>query len=175
MDDTWFVIAWVSLNVSLGLLGSQVKLQFFGVVLSACNLTLLRWGTARHQKLMNQEDGLASLKMLFALRILYQFAIFALKMCFCTLYSRIFQDRGSRMMISGMTGFIILYTTAVVIYSICECTPPSDAWSLSDDKHCIKDADALNVLITGACNLFSDILLFGFVVYKIGMYDLTCS
>ncbi|PMD37525.1 hypothetical protein L207DRAFT_531807 [Hyaloscypha variabilis F] len=75
-------------------------------------------------------DVRATLKLAFVSRVVYQFVICTTKLGICTFYLRVFQDKGSKMLIYSLLGFIITTALVIELAFIFACKPVAGAWAI---------------------------------------------
>ncbi|KAE9364430.1 hypothetical protein N431DRAFT_563737 [Stipitochalara longipes BDJ] len=104
--------------------------QFASLGLAVLDCLFVKFGTGHHSSLQTLSDVLATLKLAFASRVVYQFVICTTKLGICTFYLRVFQDKRSKMLIYSLLGFIIITALVIELAFIFACKPVSGAWAI---------------------------------------------
>jgi hypothetical protein len=127
----------------------------------------VKFGAGRHASIFTMEDNIQALKLAFAYRINYQFALVTTKLSICAFYLRIFEDLKSIYTIHTYMGFVGLYTLALQLALLFQCSPISGAWSMRPAR-CIN----LNSLFYASevFSILADALLLVFIIPRISIY-----
>ncbi len=115
---------------------------------------------------MTTSDIIATMKLAFASRVMYQFVLCTTKLGICSFYLRIFQDRPSRVVVYALLGFILISAVAIEFSFILSCKPVSGAWTLGE-HNCLPLNPSF--IANTVCNVVGDLALIAFVLPKIGM------
>ncbi|KAM0313519.1 hypothetical protein ACHAO8_005472 [Botrytis cinerea] len=148
-DDFCIVIAW-----------------FLTVCVAVTNALFCNYGGGRHVELQTPSDLKPFFILAFASRILYQVSLMMVRVAICLVYSRIFQDRLSKIIVYSLLAFQIVSTIPLTLIVVFQCDPIASQWDFSIEQvHCI---DTLPGIITfTACSIFSDVALIVFVVPRV--------
>jgi len=127
---------------------------------------LVHYGAGRHASLQSPSEFISSLKLVFGACLNYTLVTGMTKLSICLCYLRLFQDPGSRFVMWGLAGFILIYTVIFAFVSVFQCSPISYAWQLEQfDSHC--GSVAARTVPSTALNIISDILLILFFLWQI--------
>ncbi|KAH8650634.1 hypothetical protein BGZ60DRAFT_534287 [Tricladium varicosporioides] len=147
-DDWWILVSWIT----------------GGFVLVILNCLLTRYGSGKHIQATTLSEGEVAVKLGFSAMLIYQFTLMTTKFGICAFYSRVFQDRTSKILIWSMAIFVALYSVPLLIAPFFRCHPASKAWSLNREG-CANDVPAL--LASAVFNIVADAGLTTFVLPKI--------
>ncbi|KAK6581032.1 hypothetical protein PZA11_006520 [Diplocarpon coronariae] len=146
-DDTLISISWV---VSIGL--------------AVINGLFVVYGSGRRPVFQTLQDLIATMKLAFVSRVVYQFVLCTMKLGICSFYLRVFRDRTSRITVYTLLGFILVSAMAIEFTFIFSCKPVSGAWTLGE-QNCLP---ATPILIANTvCNVVGDLALMIFVIPRI--------
>ncbi len=97
-----------------------------------CSLkfSFVKFGIGHNSLLQTLPGVIATLKLAFTSRVMYQFIICTTKLEICTFYLRVFQDKRGKIMIYSLLGFIIITTLVIELAFIFSCKPVSGAWDV---------------------------------------------
>ncbi|KAK2623783.1 hypothetical protein QTJ16_006964 [Diplocarpon rosae] len=146
-DDTLISISWL---VSIGL--------------AVINGMSVVYGSGRRQVFQSVSEMIATMKLAFVSRVVYQFVLCTMKLGICFFYLRVFQDRTSKITVYIMLGFILVSALATEFTTIFSCKPVSGAWK-SGEQNCLPAAP--NYIANTACNVGGDLALMIFVIPRI--------
>ena len=96
-----------------------------GVVLGALNVVLAQSGTGKPTKLRTPAQDSDAMRLGFVCKELYTFTLMTVKLAICAFYARIFQDKGGRLFIYSMSGFVVLSTIPIMVAHGLRCDPPA--------------------------------------------------
>lgn len=68
----------------------------------------------------------------FVCKELYTFTLMTTKLAICAFYTRIFQDKGGRLFIYAVAGFVILSTIPIMVAHCLRCDPPAGSFNSSN-------------------------------------------
>ncbi|KAG4411199.1 hypothetical protein IFR04_015670, partial [Cadophora malorum] len=148
IDDTLLLMSWLS----------------GGVVLGALNVVLAQSGTGKPTKLRTPAQDSDAMRLGFVCKELYTFTLMTVKLAICAFYARIFQDKGGRLFIYSMSGFVVLSTIPIMVAHGLRCDPPAGAWSLMPAK-CHSESPI--IISSAVFNILSDIALLAFILPRI--------
>ncbi|XMA09776.1 hypothetical protein WAI453_002567 [Rhynchosporium graminicola] len=152
LDDSLIAIAWV---ISLGL----------AVILC---LPVV-YGAGHHQQFLSDANLIATKKLAFANRIVYQFVLCTTKLGICSFYLRIFEDKQSKRILYALSAFILVAALTVDFIIVFSYRPVSGAWTLGA-RNCLP-ARPIYIGST-VINIIGDVALMGFVVPKIFILEI---
>lgn len=93
------------------------------------------------------------------------------RVAICLVYSRIFQDRLSKIIVYSLLAFQIVSTIPLTLIVVFQCDPIVSQWDFSVEQ--VRCIDPLPGIITfTTCSVFSDVALILFVVPRVRMYYL---
>ncbi|TGO85042.1 hypothetical protein BPOR_0438g00130 [Botrytis porri] len=148
-DDFCIVIAWI-LTVSI----------------AVTNSLFCSYGGGRHVELQTQSDLKPFFILAFVSRILYQVSLMMVRVAICLVYSRIFQDRLSRIIVYSLLAFQIVSTIPLTLIVVFQCDPIVSQWDFSVEQ--VRCIDPLPGIITfTTCSVFSDVALILFVLPRV--------
>ena len=139
------------------------------IVMTVLNLEMARFGVGRHIQLSTFSDIQTILRLAFATRLIYQFALAFGKLAIAVFYLRIFPDRKSKFISYSIIAFIVGYTIPLVFLEAFQCERPSSASALAGPQICHYSQVSL-VLATGILGILSDAALIIFVVPRINVF-----
>ncbi|KAF7866793.1 hypothetical protein EAF04_005635 [Stromatinia cepivora] len=148
-DDFCLVIAWI-------LVASH----------TVCASLSCNYGGGHHIELQGPNDLKPLFLLTFVCRILYQVSLMMVRIAMCLLYSRIFQDKMSKIIIYSLILFQLISTIPATLIAVLQCDPIVSQWDPSVEKiHCIDPIPA--IIAFTSCSVFSDAALIAFVVPKV--------
>ncbi|KAH6662307.1 hypothetical protein B0J14DRAFT_687130 [Halenospora varia] len=147
-DDWWILLSWI-----IG-----------GIVLTIFNCLLTGYGSGKHIQATTLSEGEIAVKLGFSAMLMYQFTLMTTKFGICVFYSRVFQDRNSKIFIWSMAAFVAVYSIPLLIAPFVRCHPASMAWNINHDS-CSSEVPAL--LTSAIFNIVADAGLTAFVLPKI--------
>ncbi|KAH8776000.1 hypothetical protein F5882DRAFT_162477 [Hyaloscypha sp. PMI_1271] len=112
-DDTLITVSWLA-----------------SLCLAVLDCLFVKFGSGRHSFLQTLPDVIATLKLAFISRIIYQFVICITKLGICTFYMRVFQDKQSKRVIYSLLGFIAITALIIELAFLFSCKPVSGAWAI---------------------------------------------
>ena len=96
--------------------------------------------------------------MLWIYQICFALATGTIKLCILAFYRRIFPIRQLRIILYVLSATVLIFTTAVVLISIFQCSPINRYWNPKEPGHCSIDMKT-NLYITGAINTSLDFII----------------
>ncbi|KAF7946440.1 hypothetical protein EAE96_009438 [Botrytis aclada] len=148
-DDFCIVIAW-----------------FLTIFVAVNNILFCNYGGGRHVELQTPSDLKPFFIIAFVSRILYQVSLMMVRVAICLVYSRIFQDRLSKIIVYSLLAFQILSTVPLTLIVVFQCDPIVSQWDFSVEQ--VRCLDPLPGIITfTTCSVFSDVALILFVVPRV--------
>lgn len=135
-----------------------------GITLSIVNCMFVNYGYGHHQALVTQstEDMIMSGQMAYVGRIMYQFVVGSTKLGLCAFYTRVFQDRRSKICIYILAGLVCAFTTPLLLYVIVRCRPSPGSGPVA-----ICSENTPDIYISAICNILGDALLLVFAISHI--------
>jgi hypothetical protein len=173
-DDTLITVSWVLDATSRP--GKKLTIhQLASLCLAVLDCLFVKFGSGHHSFLQTPPDVIATLKLAFISRIIYQFVICITKLGICTFYMRVFQDRQSKMVIYSLLGFITITALVIELAFLFSCKPVSGAWAIPPTCASPRASFYANT-ITG---VIADVALMVFVIPRVCMSensaDTNCS
>ncbi|KAF7940646.1 uncharacterized protein EAE97_006832 [Botrytis byssoidea] len=148
-DDFCIVIAWI-----------------LTIFVAVTNVLFCNYGGGRHIELQTPSDLKPFFILAFASRILYQVSLMMVRVAICLVYSRIFQDRLSKIIVYSLLAFQIVSTIPLTLIVVFQCDPIVSQWDFSVEQ--VRCIDPLPGIITfTTCSVFSDVALILFVVPRV--------
>ncbi|TGO34560.1 hypothetical protein BHYA_0192g00240 [Botrytis hyacinthi] len=148
-DDFCIVIAWT-----------------LTILVAVINTLFCRYGGGRHVELQTPSDLKPFFILAFVSRILYQVSLTMVRVAICLVYSRIFQDRLSKIIVYSLLAFQIVSTIPLTLIVVFQCDPIVSQWDFSVEQ--VRCIDPLPGVITfTTCSIFSDVALILFVVPRV--------
>ncbi|TGO60700.1 hypothetical protein BCON_0033g00120 [Botryotinia convoluta] len=148
-DDFCIVTAWI-----------------LTIFVAVTNALFCSYGGGRHVELQTPSDLKPFFILAFVSRILYQVSLMMVKVAICLVYSRIFQDRLSRIIVYSLLAFQIVSTIPLTLIVVFQCDPIVSQWDFSVEQ--VRCIDPLPGIITfTTCSVFSDVALILFAVPRV--------
>lgn len=162
MHDTLITASWARAPKIFSINTNPSQVVSLGLAAISC--LFVEYGAGHHQDLSTSADMIATKKLTFANRIVYQFVLGTTKLGICSFYLRIFQDKWSKRFIYALLAFILVAALTMEFTIIFSCKPVSDAWALGE-KDCLPPQPSY--IGNTIANVFSDLALMAFVIPKI--------
>ncbi|KAF7896246.1 hypothetical protein EAF00_006260 [Botryotinia globosa] len=136
------------------------------IFVAVTNALFCNYGGGRHVELQTPSDLKPFFVLAFVSRILYQVSLMMVRVAICLVYSRIFQDRQSKIIVYSLLAFQIATTIPLTLIVVFQCDPIVSQWDFSVEQ--VSCIDPLPGIITfTTCSVFSDVALILFVIPRV--------
>ena len=103
-----------------------------GLTLGILNIVLVQSGVEKPAELRTHAQDSDAMRLGFVCKELYTFTLMTIKFAICAFYTRIFQDKGGRLFIYSVAGFVILSTIPIMVAHCLRCDPPAGSFKSSN-------------------------------------------
>lgn len=131
--------------------------QVFSVATSICMGYQVKYGMGRHIQTLTPQQGIASLKALFASILVYNFSLLFIKLSILFQYLRIITSPGTRRACYAVIALVTLYGIETFFTGLFTCFPIAKFWNASLPGHCVHEPQLW--FANAGLNIFSDLLL----------------
>ncbi|CZR64790.1 uncharacterized protein PAC_14689 [Phialocephala subalpina] len=158
LEDRFIVVALVRPSSVMEMKRPLIRSQIFSIATSICMGYQVKNGMGRHVQTLTQQDGINSLKFLYASILTYNISLLTIKLSILLQYLRICVNRRVRLACHLTMAFIIAYGIMTFFSGVFTCTPVSYFWDKSiQGGRCVNEP-ALWFANAGI-NIFQDVLL----------------
>ncbi|KAH7317197.1 hypothetical protein BKA65DRAFT_439165, partial [Rhexocercosporidium sp. MPI-PUGE-AT-0058] len=116
-----------------------------------------KYGLGRHTSTLDPETFAGFLQCLYALIIIYNFALGAVKASFLLQYRRVFGVSRMLLLCNIGLGIVVLWSLLQVFLTAFFCSPPSGFWDITGKSKCLPELPFW--YMNAAVNIFTDLMI----------------